>query len=64
MNKFVIKNPMDERTCEFCKARAGKVVVLTSEATEIHEGCTNRGEDGKSGACRCYVAHKPEGGNE
>ncbi len=54
--EYIIKNPLDERTCALQNAQAGKTVVLLSEIAKIHEGCTNRSEDGTTGACRCYVA--------
>ena len=56
MRKNIYKTPIDEHTCTFCKERDGKEVVSLLEAANIQEGCTNRGEDGKSPACRCYVA--------
>ena len=56
MKKNIYKTPIDERTCDFCKERDGKEVVSLSEAANIQEGCTNRGEDGKPWGCRCYVA--------
>ena len=56
MRKDIYKTPIDELTCAFCKERDGKEVLSLSEAARVHKGCTNRSEDGKTGACRCYVA--------
>ncbi len=56
--EYIYKTPIDEHTCEFCKARDGKRAVLISDAANVQEGCTNRSEDGKESACRCYVAKK------
>lgn len=53
--EYIYKTPIDEHTCAFCKERTGKLVLSLSEAVNVQEGCTNRGEDGKSSACRCYV---------
>lgn len=55
MTKNIIRNPLDEDTCDYCKAKEGTEVVLLSEANEIpyHEDCENMDNEIK---CRCYVA--------
>ena len=49
MNKFIVKTPIDEHTCDMCRARLGETVKDVQEAQSLPDGCEN--PDG----CRCYV---------
>lgn len=55
--EYTIKNPQDERTCLHCATQVGRDVVTVEEAAAVpFKRCTNKSEDGKTGACRCWVA--------
>lgn len=56
MPDWILSNPLDEYTCEYCLSKVGMSEVAIKETEELppFERCTN--EDG----CRCFYAIEKE----